>query len=171
MVEGPPGVGKTELAKATAEWMKKPLIRLQCYEGLDEAKALYEWKYGKQLLYTQVLKDKLNQIVSKSDSLESSIDNLNNFDELSKSVADFALLSAQGNSGLLVAQLFRGINSAMKGSNELGLKELSESFDKTYEYAYTSVHEPQEGTMITICLLYTSPSPRDKRQSRMPSSA
>ena len=76
--------------------------------------------------------------------------NLNNFDELSKSVADFALLSAQGNSGLLVAQLFRGINSAMKGSNELGLKELSESFDKTYEYAYTSVHEPQEGTMITI---------------------
>ena len=82
LVEGPPGVGKTELAKATAEWMKKPLIRLQCYEGLDEAKALYEWKYGKQLLYTQVLKDKLNQIVSKSDSLESSIDNLNNFDDI-----------------------------------------------------------------------------------------
>ena len=76
--------------------------------------------------------------------------NSNKFDELSKSVADFALLSAQGNSGLLIAQLFRGINSAMKGSNELGLKELSESLDKTYEYAYTSVHEPQEGTMITI---------------------
>ena len=82
LVEGPPGVGKTELAKATAEWMEKPLIRLQCYEGLDEAKALYEWKYGKQLLYTQVLKDKLNQIVLKSDSLESSIDNLNNFDDI-----------------------------------------------------------------------------------------
>ena len=82
LVEGPPGVGKTELAKATAEWMEKPLIRLQCYEGLDEAKALYEWKYGKQLLYTQVLKDKLNQIISKSDSLESSIDNLNNFDDI-----------------------------------------------------------------------------------------
>ena len=60
LVEGPPGVGKTELAKATAGWMNKSLIRLQCYEGLDEAKALYEWKYGKQLLYTQVLKDKLN---------------------------------------------------------------------------------------------------------------
>ena len=44
LVEGPPGVGKTELAKATAEMVGKPLIRLQCYEGLDEAKALYEWK-------------------------------------------------------------------------------------------------------------------------------
>ena len=82
LLEGPPGVGKTELAKATSEWMEKPLIRLQCYEGLDESKALYEWKYGKQLLYTQVLKDKLNNIVSKSDSLESSIDSLNNFDDI-----------------------------------------------------------------------------------------
>ncbi len=72
------------------------------------------------------------------------------FNELSKIVADFALLSAQGNSGLLVAQLFRGIHSAMKDSNEFGLKELRESLDKTYEYAFTSVHEPQEGTMITI---------------------
>ena len=79
LVEGPPGVGKTELAKATSDWMQKPLIRLQCYEGLDESKALYEWKYGKQLLYTQVLKDKLNSIVSKADTLESSIDNLDSF--------------------------------------------------------------------------------------------
>ena len=55
LIEGPPGVGKTELAKTTATMFGLPLIRLQCYEGLDEAKALYEWKYGKQLLYTQVL--------------------------------------------------------------------------------------------------------------------
>ena len=82
LVEGPPGVGKTELAKATSDWMQKPLIRLQCYEGLDESKALYEWKYGKQLLYTQVLKDKLNSIVSKADTLESSIDNLDSFDDI-----------------------------------------------------------------------------------------
>ncbi|MDC0184649.1 MoxR family ATPase [Rhodobiaceae bacterium] len=82
LVEGPPGVGKTELAKATSDWMQKPLIRLQCYEGLDESKALYEWKYGKQLLYTQVLKDKLNNIVSKADTLESSIDSLDNFDDI-----------------------------------------------------------------------------------------
>ena len=82
LVEGPPGVGKTELAKATSDWMQKPLIRLQCYEGLDESKALYEWKYGKQLLYTQVLKDKLNSIVSRADTLESSIDSLDSFDDI-----------------------------------------------------------------------------------------
>ena len=82
LVEGPPGVGKTELAKATAAWMSKSLIRLQCYEGLDEAKALYEWKYGKQLLYTQVLKDKLNDIISDTSGLESSIESLHNFDDI-----------------------------------------------------------------------------------------
>ena len=82
LVEGPPGVGKTELAKATATWMKKPLIRLQCYEGLDEAKALYEWKYGKQLLYTQVLKDKLNDIISDTSGLEESIESLHDFDDI-----------------------------------------------------------------------------------------
>ena len=60
LVEGPAGVGKTELAKSVASWLKLPLIRMQCYEGLDESKALYEWKYGKQLLYTQILKDKIN---------------------------------------------------------------------------------------------------------------
>ena len=59
LVEGPAGVGKTELAKAIAAWRGLKMIRLQCYEGLDEAKALYEWKYAKQLLYTQILKDKL----------------------------------------------------------------------------------------------------------------
>ena len=82
LVEGPPGVGKTELAKATAGWMNKSLIRLQCDEGLDEAKALYEWKYGKQLLYTQVLKDKLNDIISDTSGLESSIESLHNFDDI-----------------------------------------------------------------------------------------
>ena len=59
LVEGPAGVGKTDLAQSTAGFLGLPLIRLQCYEGLDESKALYEWKYGKQLLYTQILKEKL----------------------------------------------------------------------------------------------------------------
>ena len=53
LVEGPAGVGKTELAKAVSRATERPLIRLQCYEGLDEAKALYEWNYRKQLLRIQ----------------------------------------------------------------------------------------------------------------------
>jgi MoxR-like ATPase len=57
LVEGPAGVGKTELAKVLARAASAELIRLQCYEGLDEAKALYEWEYPKQLLYTQILRD------------------------------------------------------------------------------------------------------------------
>jgi MoxR-like ATPase len=53
LVEGPAGVGKTELAKALSRWAQRTLVRLQCYEGLDEAKALYEWNYRKQLLRIQ----------------------------------------------------------------------------------------------------------------------
>ncbi len=53
LVEGPAGVGKTELAKALSRYLGRPLVRLQCYEGLDEAKALYEWNYRKQLLRIQ----------------------------------------------------------------------------------------------------------------------
>ena len=81
LVEGPPGVGKTELAKATAQLTGKPLIRLQCYEGLDEAKALYEWKYGKQLLYTQVLKEKLGDLLAGTKGLKESISRLHEFDD------------------------------------------------------------------------------------------
>src|SRR6202158_5176578 len=69
LVEGPAGVGKTELARALALALGRPLIRLQCYEGLDEAKALYEWEYAKQLLYTQLLKDKIGEMVAGSGSL------------------------------------------------------------------------------------------------------
>src|SRR3954465_5127213 len=53
LVEGPAGVGKTELAKALSKYLDRRLVRLQCYEGLDEAKALYEWNYRKQLLRIQ----------------------------------------------------------------------------------------------------------------------
>lgn len=82
LVEGPAGVGKTELAKATASCMRVPLIRLQCYEGMDESKALYEWKYGKQLLYTQLLKDKLDQIVQGEMDLSESIERLYQYDDI-----------------------------------------------------------------------------------------
>jgi MoxR-like ATPase len=82
LVEGPAGVGKTELAKASATFLGLPLIRLQCYEGLDESKALYEWKYGKQLLYTQILKDRLNDILQGSGSLAESVSKLRQHDDI-----------------------------------------------------------------------------------------
>ncbi len=64
LVEGPAGVGKTDLARALAQAGGRPLLRLQCYEGLDEAKALYEWEYAKQLLYTQLLRDKIGEALA-----------------------------------------------------------------------------------------------------------
>src|SRR5512138_2406315 len=76
LTEGPAGVGKTELAKAIAGATKRELIRLQCYEGLDESKALYEWEYSKQLLYTQLLRDKLNDTLGKAESLAEAADRL-----------------------------------------------------------------------------------------------
>jgi MoxR-like ATPase len=76
LTEGPAGVGKTELAKAIAGATGRELIRLQCYEGLDESKALYEWEYSKQLLYTQLLRDKLNDTLGKAESLSEAADKL-----------------------------------------------------------------------------------------------
>jgi MoxR-like ATPase len=69
LIEGPAGVGKTELAKVVAKATGRNLIRLQCYEGLDEAKALYEWEYSKQLLYTQILKEKFTEKMAGARSL------------------------------------------------------------------------------------------------------
>tara|TARA_B100000446_G_scaffold32523_2_gene27963 strand:+ start:10012 stop:10962 length:951 start_codon:yes stop_codon:yes gene_type:complete len=82
LIEGPPGVGKTELAKKTSEYLSAPLIRMQCYEGLDEAKALYEWKYGKQLLYTQLLKDQLGDVMRGAKGLDESVDRLHQFGDI-----------------------------------------------------------------------------------------
>src|SRR5512143_2964435 len=74
LTEGPAGVGKTELAKAIACATGRELIRLQCYEGLDETKALYEWEYAKQLLYTQLLRDKLNDTFTGTSTLAEAAD-------------------------------------------------------------------------------------------------
>ncbi len=82
LIEGPPGVGKTELAKTTADMLGLPCIRLQCYEGLDESKAIYEWKYGKQLLYTQVLKEALREILGGAKGLSDSVAKLHEFGDI-----------------------------------------------------------------------------------------
>ena len=76
LLEGPAGVGKTELSKAYSRATGRPLIRLQCYEGLDESKALYEWEYAKQMLYTQLLRDKLQTILADAQSLTEAADRL-----------------------------------------------------------------------------------------------
>ena len=82
LVEGPAGVGKTELAKAWSSAADKPLIRLQCYEGLDENKALYEWEYAKQMLYTQLLRDKLSDLLASAETLHQAADRLGEEDDV-----------------------------------------------------------------------------------------
>ncbi|TYT73693.1 AAA family ATPase [Desulfobotulus mexicanus] len=76
LVEGPAGVGKTELAKSISLYLDRPLIRMQCYEGLDESKALYEWEYAKQLLYTQMVKDKIHSVVDSADTLAEAVEKI-----------------------------------------------------------------------------------------------
>ena len=82
LVEGPAGVGKTELARAMSVALGRELVRLQCYEGLDEAKALYEWEYAKQLLYTQILRDKIGETVGDAPTLHDAVDRIATQDDV-----------------------------------------------------------------------------------------
>lgn len=82
LVEGPAGVGKTELARSLAESLNMALLRMQCYEGIDESRAIYEWKYGKQLLYTQILKEKINHLIADTDDLTQSLSKLSGFQDM-----------------------------------------------------------------------------------------
>jgi len=82
LVEGPAGVGKTDLGKVLAAALGHELIRLQCYEGLDEGKALYEWEYAKQLLYTQILKDKISEVLVGAQGLAQAVERIAAEDEV-----------------------------------------------------------------------------------------
>lgn len=82
LIEGPAGVGKTELAKTVARALDRSLIRLQCYEGLDEARALYEWEYGKQLLYTQILREKIGSLFAEMEDLRAAVEYLRQHEDV-----------------------------------------------------------------------------------------
>lgn len=82
LVEGPAGVGKTALGLALARALGRDLIRLQCYEGLDEARALYEWSYGKQLLATQLLRDVLGRRLGDAPDLATALRQLDQQGEI-----------------------------------------------------------------------------------------
>ena len=76
LLEGPAGVGKTQLALSLAEVTGRKLLRLQCYEGQDETKALYEWDYGKQLLYTQILRSTIDQVIAGAKNIDEAVDRI-----------------------------------------------------------------------------------------------
>ncbi len=82
LVEGPAGVGKTELGKVVASALGLPMTRLQCYEGLDESKALYEWEYAKQLLYTQMLRDKIGEVIEGAADLREASERIADQDDV-----------------------------------------------------------------------------------------
>ncbi len=82
LVEGPAGVGKTELGKVVASALRLPMTRLQCYEGLDESKALYEWEYAKQLLYTQMLRDKIGEVIEGAADLREASERIADQDDV-----------------------------------------------------------------------------------------
>lgn len=82
LLEGPAGVGKTQLASTLAEVTGRRLLRLQCYEGQDETKALYEWDYGKQLLYTQLLRDKIGDVIADAATISEAVARIGNEDSV-----------------------------------------------------------------------------------------
>ena len=125
LVEGPAGVGKTELAKVVAAATGRELIRLQCYEGLDEAKALYEWEYSKQLLYTQILKEKISEVMAGTKSLREAAERVGQQDSVFFSELA-AYLRVERPSGLRTAECFVVLHgpTAGRAMTEAGLRSV-----------------------------------------------
>ena len=115
LVEGPAGVGKTDLARAAAEALGRDLVRLQCYEGLDEAKSLYEWDYAKQILYTQLLRDAVAKETAGAATLAEAADRV--------AASDAAFFSER----FLIA---RPLLRALTGDNERGAVLLVDEVDR-----------------------------------------
>ena len=132
-LEGEAGVGKTEIAKVLSETLGRKLIRLQCYEGLDVAAAVYEWNYAAQMIAIRVAESG-----GKVDR-----------DSLTKDV-----FSEQY---LIKRPLLQALESGTAGAPVLLIDEL----DRTDEAFEAFLLEVLSEYQVTICLLYTSPSPRD----------
>jgi MoxR-like ATPase len=105
LIEGPPGVGKTELANTAALHFQQEIIRLQCYEGLDESKALYEWRYGKQLLYTQILKEQMADVLEGAKGLKESLSRLMELEDFLESRPLLQALSTENGAVLLIDEV------------------------------------------------------------------
>ena len=174
LAEGPAGVGKTELAKAWAAALGAPLVRLQCYEGLDESKALYEWEYAKQMLYTQLLRDTLRNVLGDVQSLAEAASRLAQEEDVFFSehfLLPRPLLKAL-TSDEPVVLLIDEIDRADVEFEAFLLEVLSDFQVSVPELGtIRAKHQPMVLLTSNNCLLYTSPSPRDRTRSRMPSSA
>ena len=133
LVEGPAGTGKTQLAKSVADMTGSRLIRLQCYEGLDESKALYEWNYKKQLL----------RIQAEKNDTES-----NSWDDIEEDIFSDEFL------------LTRPLLEAIRSDDPVVL--LIDEVDRVEIETEALLLEILSDYQVSIpCLLYTSPSPRD----------
>ena len=169
-LEGEAGVGKTEIAKTLSQILKKPLIRLQCYEGLDINQAAYEWNYGQQIIALQSGNKEESDLFSKKYLIERPL-----------------LKAIQGSGGenniLLIDELDRADEAfeayllEILSDWQLTIPELGTIVAKTPPIVIITsnrtreIHDALKRRCFYHCLLYTSPSPRDQSGSRMPSSA
>jgi len=145
LLEGPAGTGKTQLAKSLADVTGRRLLRLQCYEGQDETTALYEWDYGKQLLYTQLLREKISQIIGDAVGLAEAVDKISAEDSVffsERFLAERPLLQAI-RSEVPVVLLIDEVDRADEALEAVLLELLAENQVSVPELGtYRAVHVP-----------------------------